>query len=241
MVGMKASTGDQKTLLELVELDLSLSRNASEVSKLRADDELEKASELTLELSDQLIDLRNRVSDLEFELKRSEDDLELVEKRIAKDKQRLATTSSSKDAQGIEHELGALAKRKNELEEAELEIMEKLDGLRIELAKTTEQKSDAEIKLDALRNSVSILSTQLETQKMELSSKRNSLIEKLDAELAAAYLRKADRGVAVGKLVGRECGACRLSITATSLDEILALPLDEVAECPNCQAFLVRS
>lgn len=241
MVGMKASTGDQKTLLELVELDLSLSRNASEVSKLRADDELEKASELTLELSDQLIDLRNRVSDLEFELKRSEDDLELVEKRIAKDKQRLATTSSSKDAQGIEHELGALAKRKNELEDAELEIMEKLDGLRIELAKTTEQKSDAEIKLDALRNSVSILSTQLETQKMELSSKRNSLIEKLDAELAAAYLRKADRGVAVGKLVGRECGACRLSITATSLDEILALPLDEVAECPNCQAFLVRS
>lgn len=241
MVGMKASTGDQKTLLELVELDLSLSRNASEVSKLRADDELEKASELTLELSDQLIDLRNRVSDLEFELKRSEDDLELVEKRIAKDKQRLATTSSSKDAQGIEHELGALAKRKNELEEAELEIMEKLDGLKIELAKTTEQKSDAEIKLDALRNSVSILSTQLETQKMELSSKRNSLIEKLDAELAAAYLRKADRGVAVGKLVGRECGACRLSITATSLDEILALPLDEVAECPNCQAFLVRS
>lgn len=241
MVGMKASTGDQKTLLELVELDLSLSRNASEVSKLRADDELEKASELTLELSDQLIDLRNRVSDLEFELKRSEDDLELVEKRIAKDKQRLATTSSSKDAQGIEHELGALAKRKNELEDAELEIMEKLDGLRIELAKTTEQKSDAEIKLDALRNSVSILSTQLETQKMELSSKRNSLIEKLDAELAAAYSRKADRGVAVGKLVGRECGACRLSITATSLDEILALPLDEVAECPNCQAFLVRS
>lgn len=241
MVGMKASTGDQKTLLELVELDLSLSRNASEVSKLRADDELEKASELTLELSDQLIDLRNRVSDLEFELKRSEDDLELVEKRIAKDKQRLATTSSSKDAQGIEHELGALAKRKNELEDAELAIMEELDGLRIELAKTTEQKSDAEIKLDALRNSVSILSTQLETQKMELSSKRNSLIEKLDAELAAAYLRKADRGVAVGKLVGRECGACRLSITATSLDEILALPLDEVAECPNCQAFLVRS
>ena len=29
--------------------------------------------------------------------------------------------------------------------------------------------------------------------------------------------------------------------TATNLEEIVALPVDEIAECPNCQAYLVRS
>ena len=72
-------------------------------------------------------------------------------------------------------------------------------------------------------------------------TKKEALVAELDSEIATAYERKASRGVAVGRLVGRECGACRLSITATNLDEILALPVDEVAECPNCQAFLVRT
>lgn len=238
---MKANLLDQKRLLELVELDLSLVRNASDKSKLLAATAIQEASERALALSDQLIDARNRVGDLDLELKRSENDLELVENRIAKDKDRLQTTSSAKDAQGIEHELTTLAKRKSELEDAELGIMEALDTVRAELVAAEGAKSSAEQELSSLRSALAADTADLDSQRVELSSKRTALVGLVDSELAVAYQRKADRGVAAGKLSGRECGACRLSITATNLEEIVALPADEISECPNCQAFLVRS
>ena len=238
---MKANLQDQKRLLELVELDLSLTRNATEKTKLLAGGEIQLASEEALQLSDKLIDARNRVGELELELKRSENDLELVENRIAKDQQRLATTSSPKDAQGIEHELASLAKRKDELETLELGTLEELEVVRKELELAVSQKAQAESKLSALRDGQARSSAELEAQKDDLLAKRKLLVATLDPELAQAYQRKSERGVAVGKLVARECGACRLSITATNLEEIIALPADEVAECPNCQAYLVRA
>ena len=102
-------------------------------------------------------------------------------------------------------------------------------------------KHEAEAQLTQLRESLSTNTSKLDAQHAELSSKRVSLIGTLDPELAAAYQRKASRSIAAGALVGRECGACRLSITATNLDEILSLPADEISECPSCQAYLVRS
>lgn len=238
---MKANSQDQKRLLELVDLDLSLVRNAGDKAKLISATAISEASEKALALLDRLIDARNRVGDLELELKRSENDLELVENRITKDNQRLSSTSSAKDAQGIEHELTTLAKRKSELEDAELGIMEVLETVRTELSGAEGAKSAAEQELAELRSALETNTSELDSARAELSSKRSALVGLVEPELAAAYQRKADRNVAVGKLVGRECGACRLSITATNLEEILALPADEIAECPNCQAYLVRS
>ncbi len=238
---MKANLQDQKRLLELVDLDLSLVRKAGDKAKLLSATAISEANEKALALSDHLIDARNRVGDLELELKRSENDLELVENRIAKDNQRLSSTSSAKDAQGIEHELTTLAKRKSELEDTELGIMEVLETVRAELSAAEKAKASAENELTQLRSALATNTAELDSARAELSSKRSSLVSLIEPELASAYQRKADRNVAAGRLVGRECGACRLSITATNLEEILALPADEIAECPNCQAYLVRS
>jgi predicted nucleic acid-binding Zn-ribbon protein len=238
---VKANLQDQKHLLELAQIDLDLVKNASDRAKLLAATDVQIASERALALSDQLIDARNKVGDLELELKRSENDLELVETRITKDQERLATTSSSKDAQGIEHELATLKKRKSELEDAQLGIMEELDVVRAGLSAAESAKSAAEAELSALRALLSSNTSNLDTERAELSAKRVGLVGLIDPELAEAYQKKANRNVAVGKLTGRECGACRISITATNLEEIIALPEDEIAECPNCQAYLVRS
>jgi uncharacterized protein len=238
---VKANLQDQKRLLELVDLDLSLVRNAADRTKLQSATGISEASEKALALSDHLIDARNRVGDLELELKRSENDLELVENRIAKDNERLSSTSSAKDAQGIEHELTTLAKRKSELEDTELVIMEDLETVRAELAEAESAKAEAEQELNRLRSALATDTAGLDSVRAELTSKRSALVGLIDPELAVAYQRKADRNVAAGKLVGRECGACRLSITATNLEEIVAIPADVIAECPNCQAYLVRS
>jgi uncharacterized protein len=58
--------------------------------------------------------------------------------------------------------------------------------------------------------------------------------------LLEIYEKKSLRGVAVGRLLNRECGACRMTIGATALAEIASTPRDELATCPDCQAILVR-
>jgi predicted nucleic acid-binding Zn-ribbon protein len=203
--------------------------------------ELEAASAETLRLSDLLIDARNSVGDLELELSRAEADLELVANRITKDKQQLSSTSSAKDAQGIEHELTTLGTRKSELEDAELQIMELLESAQQAHEKLKLEKQAADDALVALEQKVSSELAKLASQAEVIQAERKSVVSTISQELATAYERKYTRGVAVGRLTGRDCGACRLSITATSFEEIMALPAEELAECPNCQAFLVRS
>jgi uncharacterized protein len=238
---MIASLNDQKQLLALAALDVELARISNSRKQAQAEAELEAASADTLRLSDLLIDARNAVGELEMELGRAEADLELVANRINKDKQLLSSTSSAKDAQGIEHELSTLAARRSELEDTQLQIMELLESAQQEHEKLKLEKQAADERLAALEQRVASELADLGSQAEKIQTERKSVISSIDQELAAAYERKFSRGVATGRLSGRDCGACRLSITATSFEELMALPSEELAECPNCQAFLVRS
>lgn len=238
---MKANLKDQQTLLAISEIDLALVKNQTDRARLQGSDSIQVANQKVLELSDLLIDHRNAVGELELELKRSENDMELVESRIAKDKQRLAATTSAKDAQGIEHELESLAKRQSELEDFELNIMELLEQAKKQLEVTSAEKQKAEHDVAEQNRSFELQFRAIEQENSSLNQKHQQLVSTLSPELAEVYRKKASRSVAVGRLTGRECGACRLTITATNLDEINALPADEIAECPNCQAFLVRA
>jgi predicted nucleic acid-binding Zn-ribbon protein len=238
---MIASLSDQKQLLAIAACDVELAKIANSRKQAQAESELEAASAETLRLSDLLIDARNAVGDLEMELGRAEADLELVANRITKDKQLLSSTSSAKDAQGIEHELGTLGTRQGELEDAQLQVMELLENAQSAHEALKQEKLAADAALASLEQKVSAELAQLSLQAAEIQTERKSVSSSIDQELAAAYERKYSRGVAVGRLTGRDCGACRLSITATSFEELMALPAEELAECPNCQAFLVRS
>lgn len=238
---MIASINDQKHLLALAALDVELSRISNSKKQAQAETEIEAASAETLRVSDLLIDARNSLGELEMELGRAEADLELVANRISKDKQLLSSTSSAKDAQGIEHELATLGARKAELEDTQLQIMELLEKAQIEHDELRASKTAADLALSTLEQRISLELAELNAQSEKLNLERSTLVTGLDPELAAAYARKYARGVAAGRLSGRDCGACRLSITATSFEELMALPAEELAECPNCQAFLVRS
>jgi predicted nucleic acid-binding Zn-ribbon protein len=238
---MIASLNDQKQLLALAALDVELARISNSRKQAQAESELEAASADTLRLSDLLIDARNAVGELEMELGRAEADLELVANRINKDKQLLSSTSSAKDAQGIEHELSTLAARRSELEDTQLQIMDLLEKAQKTHDELRLSKQTADATLASLQERISSELGELSAQAEKILAERKSLLSGIDQELAAAYERKFSRGVAAGRLSGRDCGACRLSITATSFEELMALPSEELAECPNCQAFLVRS
>lgn len=238
---MKVEPQHQLALLELAELDLNIAIASKSKRDIASSTEIEVARERLLAISDELIDARNSLGDLELALKCSENDLELVEKRLTQDQSRLLNAQNQKDAEGLQHEIETLKRRRSDLEEVEINILEDLEHATKTVEAILSRKHLAENELKKAEADNNEKEKAVEAKLIELASKREQLAAKLSPELVSLYQRKADRGVAVAKLVGRECGACRLSITASVFDEINSLPTDELAECPSCQAYLVRS
>ena len=237
---MKASEAQQADLLSLANLDHEISRSKAAIKNLSSGAQFTQMREAQRDLAAKLINARNALDTVELELKRSETDLDLVEQRIAKDIARLNTTNNSKDAQGIQSELESLKRRKSDLEDIELAILDQKEEASAAYATVASDKSivDEELSDAEDRNEAEIM--KLRSGLDLLSNDRAQQAARLSSELMELYEKKASRGVPVGRLVGRDCGACHISLGATALNEVQSLPRDEIATCPECQAILIR-
>jgi uncharacterized protein len=237
---MKASQQQQETLLELSQIDLQIRRNTIATDALINGTEIESARSELMKLSEELLNARNAQDALEIELKRSAEDLLLVEQRINKDKQRLEQSSNPKDIQGIQHELQSLAKRKDTLEDAELALIEKVEMQSAEVASISESRETAQQKLQSLEAGQAAELAKLKSGAMLLAEDRARAKANLSEELAEHYEKLKARGAGVGRFSGINCGACGMTMTGASLDEVRATPMDELAHCAECNGILVR-
>jgi predicted nucleic acid-binding Zn-ribbon protein len=237
---MKASEAQQADLLSLANLDQEISRSRAAIKNLSSGAQFASLRETQRELAAKLINARNALDTVELELKRSETDLELVEQRIAKDVARLNSTNNAKDAQGIQSELESLKKRKSDLEDIELAILEQKEESAAAFATVAADKAsvDEELSAGEAKNEAEIM--KLRSGLDLLTNDRAQQASRIPADLIEVYDKKAARGVPVARLSGRECGACRISLGATAFNEVESLPRDEIATCPECQAILIR-
>lgn len=237
---MKASESQQADLLSLSNLDLEITRTRVAIAALTSGEAFAGLLQSQRDAAASLIESRNQLDSVELELSRAEADLKLVEQRIDKDNQRLNQTSSSKDAQGIQAELETLKKRKSDLEDFELSILERKEQAEAAYQVVIHNKKliDDELAIKESENEAQIM--KLRSGLDLLTQQRNQQASRIQSDLLELYDKKSSRGLAIGRLVNRECGACRITIGATALAEISGLARDEVATCPDCQAILVR-
>ncbi len=238
---MKVELPQLEALVELYAKETELKKLRLEHARLSAGEHLAQRHEEILELSQEVSNQRARVEEMERESARIAGDLELVERRISKDMERVNQSSNSKDIQGIQHELDTLAKRKDELETAELELMDSIDDERSALEQLLERKRVLETELESAkgntREQVAILGAQI----LEGENHVGKIRAASPADVLAIYDQRALRGVPIGKLLKSTCGACNMSLTSTALNDLHKVPDDELARCPECTAILVRS
>lgn len=237
---MKASEAQQADLLSLANLDLEISRSKAAIKNLSSGSQFSELRETQRNLAAKLINARNALDTVDLELRRSEADLDLVEQRIAKDIARLNSTNNAKDAQGIQSELESLKRRKSDLEDIELAILEQKEEAAAAYSTVAADKSsvDEELSAGEAKNEAEIM--KLRSGLDLLTNDRLQQAARVPADLIELYDKKASRGVPVARLAGRECGACRISLGATALNEVESMPRDEIATCPECQAILIR-
>lgn len=237
---MKATETQQADLLSLANLDLQISRSRATIKTLSSGSQFAEQREDQRKLAAKLIAARNALDTVDLELKRSEADLSLVEQRISKDQQRLNTTNNAKDAQGIQSEIESLTRRKSDLEDIELAILEQQEIAKANYAVVSVDKAAVDDELSAGETANEAELIKLRSGLDLLTNDRAQQSARIASDLIELYEKKAARGVPVARLTNRECGACRISLGATALNEVQSLARDEIATCPECQAILVR-
>jgi uncharacterized protein len=237
---VKVTGSELEALVTLYAEETALRKVRSDFARLNSGEHLISAHEEILSVAQEVSNQRAVVEEAERELQRTATDLELVEKRMAKDLERLNQSSNPKDIQGIQHEMDTLTRRKDELETTELEIMETIDDVRSKLDQLLEHKRVLESQLEAQKASTKADVERLGAQILEAESRVGKLRANAPQEVLAIYDQRATRGVPIGKLLKSTCGACNMSLTSTALNDLHKVPADELARCPECTAILVR-
>lgn len=238
---MKASAEQLEQLCQVQKLIFDQRRLVEEAKKLSSGESLTAFEKEITDLAELSRNQVMKVESLQAEKRRIESDLELVEKRIQTDQQRLNASSSSKDITGIQHEIDGLEQRKNMLENTELGILSELQGQESALSEIQNLKSAAEQKLAGERSQLKSTLEQMKSENEKLNQKISSLRNDMPSDLLDLFDKKLAKGTAVGRMVRSACNACNMNLNSTAIADISAVPADEVAFCPECAAIVIRA
>ena len=239
---MKADPSDQKRLLELQALDLRLARVAATLRKLPEEERVEQAEQAVAAARATQREALHALEELQAELSRAENDVELVEKRIAQDQERSEHTSSAKDAVGLEHELATLRERLSVLEDVELEVMSRVEEAEKTLQASADQTAHAEAELDIARAEAERVRGELGADQSAWQQERAGLVGNLPTELVELYERQRERyGFGASLLRARISEASGVTLTESDLQMVRQAAPDEVVICPDSNAILVRT
>lgn len=237
---MKASPADQRRLVEVAQLDARI-RQADHARShppqaARVKELLNRRQELSQELSTRL-GVRD---DLRTELSRIESDVAVVDARAARDAERLSASSNSKEAQGFESELAALARRKSDLEDAELAVMERLETADAAVAEqealiAATNAEGAELSAEGKR-AVAEATAAFDAATRD----RAAMAGALPTDLLGLYDRLAARSAGAALLRRSTCEGCHMVLAGTDLNALRQAADDDVVTCPECGCVLVR-
>ncbi len=193
-------------------------------------------------------DLRVEVDDLTAEQKRADADVEQVKARRVRD-QGMIDAGSITDPKALQRMLGeleSLQRRISDLEDVEIEVMERLETAQ---ARARGARRASWSRLD--RDMAALEATRAhKAGELEQPSSRQVVGRAQDHRVrraggpdgrctrSCASRRAASARPRCG---ASECEGCRLTLNPSDLAAIAAAPTDEVVRCEECSRILVRT
>lgn len=239
---MKAEVAQQRSLLELAELDAGLNRIEHRAKNLAEQQHLEEVQGTLQEANDKLAALQLAIDGFDDEVAKFETEIDGVRQREDRDRRLLADGSvDAKQLTELQHELQTLERRQAALEDALLEVMERREELQRDQGAALARIDELQSALGDAQKACDDARAEIDQQRHQSVSRRDELISGLAPDLAALYERQRERGGAgAGLLQGRRCGACRIEIDKGELARISAAADDDLLRCPECGAILLR-
>ncbi len=240
---MKADPIRQLRLIDLQDLDTRLDQIAHRTTNLPESREHDQLAADLEALDARLVDVRTRGGDVQREITKAEADVQLVRDRAARNRARLEEgRGPAKELQALQHELESLARRQGELEDTQLEVMERAEALEAESARLEEERTGLATRVAAAADERDRVLGELEQEAAGLRGRRVDLLEDVGADLVALYEKiRAQSGTGAAALVARRCGGCHLELVGADVARFSVAPEDEVLRCEECRRILVRT
>ena len=240
---MKADPARQQRLLDLQAIDTRLAQIAHARRTLPQHAELEDLTGKARLIDDQLVRSRTELDDVQRDVAKAEADVQLVRDRAARDQQRLDSgVGTAKDLQALQHEMTSLARRQSELEDVELEVMERAEAAEHDVAELERGRGELSERIAGVEAARDERLAQLATEESEVGAPRPTVVEETGEDLVALYERiRANTGTGAAALRQRRCGGCQLELNPVELSRIRSAEEDEVLRCEECTRILVRT
>jgi predicted nucleic acid-binding Zn-ribbon protein len=238
---MKADVTQQRSLLELAEVDAELAQIAHRANHLPEQQNYDRVQADHAIVADRLATIQIALEDLDTQVARYESEIDAVRQREDRDRALLDTVADAKQLTDLQHELETLQRRQASLEDSLLEVMERREELQNRQSAELAALDGLQTGLISAEQARDSALAEIEETRRQRSSRREELTAALNPELAALYERqRAGGGPGAARLLGRRCGACRLEIDRGELARIAAADDDDVLRCPECGAILLR-
>jgi uncharacterized protein len=241
---VKADPKVQQRLLDLQAHDAALARLEHRRRTLPELAVIAEADTRLAVLRGDVVRAETEVGDLDRELRRLEDDVEQVRRRSQRDQERMQSGAvPAKELESLQHEVETLARRQSDLEDTELEVMERREdadtraaAVRAEVDTVTATRAAAAEARDAAYG-------EIDAEAAADTGARAAIATELPADLLALYekVRAVSGGVGAAALKHRRCEGCRLELAGGELRAARAAAPDEVLRCENCRRILVRT
>lgn len=241
---MNADPATLKILLGVQELDRRLDRLAHDRTTLPELTSIAEIDQRLAALDAEAAEVEARRHELGREQKRHEDEVALIEDRIAKEDAKLysGSVTALKELQALQDEIAALNARRSTVEDQVLEVMEAIEPVDAELAAIAGRREALTTERAGFEQTVEVRRSELDAEAESVRAERLDQVARLDTDLIDEYerLRARPGQVGVARLVGTTCHGCHLDLSAVEVDRLKKLPAGDLVHCDECGCILVR-
>ena len=232
-------------LLDVQALDAKLDRLAHQERTHPAHAELAELDTRRTTLRDQIVAAETEESDVTRQQAKADSDVEQVRTRADRDTQRLESgaITSPKDLESLQHEIESLGRRQAELEDVELEVMERLEDIQGRLSVLRADLAGVEKSVESVAMGRDDSLADIAKDREFVAHQRSDLARELPEDLAKLYekLRADNGGVGAARLHQGRCEGCRLELNAVEITKARSADPSEVLRCEECRRILIRT
>jgi len=241
---LKADTSRQWRLLDLQALDTRLDQIAHRRATLPELAELRGLEAQTSVLDDDLVRARTALHDVQREIVKADTDVQLVRERSTRNQARMeAGQGTAKDMQALHHEVESLARRQSDLEDVELEVMERAEGLAADVARLEAARAELTLRVDELVALRDHVFAELDAEVEKIGHSRGDVVAGVGQDLVDLYakIRASSGGIGAAVLRQRRCEGCNLELNQVDINRFTTAEQDEVLRCEECRRILIRT
>ncbi len=203
--------------------------------------EKEQASLKLAKLKEAVKSVEETIMENEVAMKNLELDINTRKDSIAKLKVQQFETRKNEEFTAMEHEIDRYSEEITQLEDSQLELMEKGETLNAQLNEARAELDKNQQTVDAEISIISERSDQCKKQLDEIKEERITLSSKIEEDLLDRYNRifKSKKGIAVCELDNDICAGCHMKVTPATAAAVRSEKT--ITVCDQCGRILYQS